>query len=111
LLKKYDKPIAYILIIVGIIQLILILSVSLAFGGDSFSKFLFSAFDVGAVYMPGLFFVGAYLILKKPFNQSLFYYSISSVFIFFPVATLLKIIFSDKNDPVIKKKNHLLRMF
>lgn len=108
MLNKLDKYVGYTLLSTGIIQLVLLLAIMLGIDGDPFTKLLFNAFHVAALYLPALQFLGAYLILNKPLDRKLFYYAISSTVIFFPVASLLKIIFSDNSDPVV---DFLHRMF
>lgn len=101
MLKKHDKTAAYALLAVGTVQLILILSVILGYKSDIISLFLFDAFHLGAIYIPCLSFAGSYLILKKPFKMRLFQRLVSSVFMFFPLASIVKIILSDRKDPII----------
>ncbi len=101
MLKKQDTTVAYILMATGILQLILLFIVFLGFQGDSFTRFLYNAFYVSALYIPALFFWASYLIIKKPLNKQLFLWTVASILIFFPFSTVLKILFSDKKDPVI----------
>ena len=101
MLKKIDLAVAYGLLIAGALQLILLFVVFFGYSGDIFTRLIYNAFSISALYLPALYFLGAYLIIKKPFNKSVFQYSVASIVIFFPVSTLIKILVSDNTDPII----------